>query len=247
MPWRADTDPGSYDGPSSAACERVRDRIDPYLDEDLAPAQTRELEAHLADCPDCRTELGSARRLRVAMREGLPMLSCPPEVSAEVLRIAREEAGPTLPLRRRFPRPLRGPGPARDTRGPRFLDRLRTFFGAGALRPALAVAAVLLLLVAAPFLYRSVVGPEPGPQGPEMVTTGDEPTYSPEEIARAEEEARLVLAYVASVGRDAGRAVQQEVFTLGLGRPTRRVMESLEAAGVGGSARGPGAGDGRER
>lgn len=228
MPWRADPHldrPGRH-------CDRVRDRIDPYLDQDLAPAETREVEAHLAGCPDCRAELDLARRLRAAMREGLPMLSCPPEVSAEVLRVAREEAGrgaanvphpppvgrrPTLPLRRRVRELVRSPVPVGR----------RPALRGGALRPALAAAAVLLLLVAAPLLYRSVTGPEP------EVAAGDPgPPYSAAEVARAEEEARLVLAYVASVGRDAGRAVQEEVFTLGLGQPTRRVMESLEAAGL---------------
>jgi hypothetical protein len=38
---------------------------------------------------------------------------------------------------------------------------------------------------------------------------------------------------VASVGRDAGRAVQEEVFADGIGRPARRMIEGLEAAGLG--------------
>lgn len=235
MPWRADTrsdEPGGPGGP----CERVRDRIDPYLDDDLVPGEAAEVEAHLADCPACRSELGAARRLRAALRDGLPMLSCPPEVTAEVLRIARAEAEAVRPAPRASAVP--------------FAERLRRYFAAGALRPALAAAAVLLLLVAAPLLYRAVTGPEPGREGAE-VATGGEPTYSPEEIARAEEEARLVLAFVASVGRDAGRTVQEEVFALGLGRPTRRMLDSLEAAGLGvaPSASGAAAGEaaGRER
>lgn len=230
MPWRADPHldrPGRH-------CDRVRDRIDPYLDRDLTPAETREVEAHLAGCPDCRAELGLARRLRTAMREGLPMLSCPPEVSAEVLRVAREEAGrgaANVP----HPPPV-GQGPSLSLR-----RRVQSFFTGGALRPALAAAAVLLLLVAAPLLYRSVTGPEP------EVAAGDPgPPYSAAEVARAEEEARLVLAYVASVGRDAGRAVREEVFTSGLGQPTRRVMESLEAAGLAEAPKGAEGGGRRE-
>lgn len=232
MPWRADP---HLDRPGRT-CERVRDRIDPYLDEELGPSEAGEVEAHLADCSDCRTELVASRRLRAALREGLPMLSCPPEVSAEVLRVAREEAEAAKP--------------AGDTPGPRFADRVRELFRRptpaghrpalrpGVLRPALAAAAVLLLLVAAPLLYRSVTGPEPGRRGPEPVTAGGDATYSAEEIARAEEEARLVLAYVASVGRDAGRTVQEEVFTDGIGRPTRRMLDTLEAAGLGGAPAG---------
>ncbi|HSL82580.1 MAG TPA: zf-HC2 domain-containing protein, partial [Thermoanaerobaculia bacterium] len=224
--WRADGPPS---GPGSP-CERVRDRIDPYLDDDLAQVETAGVEAHLEGCPDCRSELAAARSLRAALREGLPMLSCPPEVSAEVLRVAREEA--------------RAGRPAGDTPALRLAERLRRLFAAGALRPALAAAAVVALLVAAPLLYRAVTGPEPGRTGAE-VATGGEADYSPEEIARAEEEARLVLAYVASVGRDAGRTVQEEVFADGIGRPARRMLDGLEAAGLGiaPATSGPGAGE----
>lgn len=223
MPWRADGPHGSEPG---GPCEGVRGRIDPYLDDDLAPGEAAEVEAHLQGCPDCRSELAAARRLQAALREGLPMLSCPPEVTAEVLRIARAEAEAARP--------------AAAPTGPSLAERLRRFFAAGALRPALAAAAVLLLLVAAPLLYRAVTGPEPGREGAE-VAAGGEPTYSPEEVARAEEEARLVLAYVASVGRDAGRTVQEEVFASGLGRPTRRMLDTLEAAGLGVAPAAPGA------
>ena len=224
MPWRAEDGPGG-------ACERVRDRIDPYLDDDLAPGEAARVEAHLEGCPDCRSELAAARRLQTALREGLPMLSCPPEVTEEVLRVARAEA--------EAPRPAPASRPAAAP----ITERLRRFFAAGALRPALAAAAVLALLVAAPLLYRAVTGPEAGRNGAE-VATGGEPAYSPEEVARAEEEARLVLAYVASVGRDAGRTVQEEVFADGIGRPTRRMLDSLEAAGLGIAPAAPGAGSG---
>lgn len=228
MPWRAE---GPHGPDPGGPCERTRDRLDPYLDDDLAPGAAAEVEAHLAGCPDCRSELAAARRLRAALREGLPMLSCPPEVTEEVLRIARAEAEAATPA------------PARRPAAVPPAERLRRFFAAGALRPALTAAAVLLLLVAAPLLYRAVTGPEPGREGAH-VATGGEPTYSPEEIARAEEEARLVLAYIASVGRDAGRTVQEEVFADGIGRPTRRMLDGLEAAGLGVAPAAPGAATG---
>jgi hypothetical protein len=151
------------------------------------------------------------------MREGLPMLSCPPEVTARVLAVAQEEA--------------RGQGEApRPT-----LLRWWAWLGEGAprpLRPLWAAVAVLLLLVAAPLLYRSMM-PPPAGEAPEVAAGEGETRFSAAEIARAEEEARLVLAYVAAVGRDAGRAVQEEVFTGGIGRPARRLIEGLEAAGLG--------------
>jgi hypothetical protein len=233
MPWRADSKPGRGAGvpgdPGVVTCGRVREWIDPFLESDLARPQTEALEAHLEGCPDCRSELAMARRLRDAMREGLPMLTCPPEVTAEVLRIAREEAAGAPAAER----------PGRRS-GPGLAARLAAWLGGGgSLRPALVAAALVLLLLAAPLLYRAVV-----PSAPEAPpTVADAPDapgapYSAAEVAEAEEQARLVLAYVASVGRDAGRAVQEDVFDTGLARPTRRVVEGLQAAGLARSAAG---------
>ncbi|HUF78085.1 MAG TPA: zf-HC2 domain-containing protein, partial [Thermoanaerobaculia bacterium] len=192
---------------SPPACERVRDRIDPYLEEELSRPEAEELGAHLAECPDCRADLAMARRLREAMQEGLPMLACPPEVTARVLAIAREEEAARPEASQPPPVELvPRPGPAGRELAPR---RWRSWLGTGTLRPALAAAALLALLLAAPLLYRAVV-PPPSAEAPELAAGERQPVYSAEEIARAEEEARLVLAYVAAVGRDAGRAVQEE-------------------------------------
>jgi hypothetical protein len=170
-----------------------------------------------------------ARRLREALRAGLPMLACPPEVTGRVLAIAREEAAAGAQRTRPHavelvPRPR----PADREPAPR---RWWTWLGAGALRPALAAAALLALLLAAPLLYQAVVPPPA--EAPELAAGPGEPAYSAAEIARAEEEARLVLGYVAAIGRDAGRAVQEEVLAGGIGRPARHLIEGLEAAGLG--------------
>jgi hypothetical protein len=228
MPWRADRRADGGPGAGALACERARDRIDPYLEDELPRREAGEVEAHLARCPDCRAELAMARRLREAMPEGLPMLACPPEVTARVLAVARAEAERTeaAGAHREPVAPPVSPGEERGSR------RWRGWLGEGWLRPALVAAAMLLLLVAAPLLYRAVA-PAPPEGAPEVAAGEGEPAYSAEEIARAEEEARLVLAYVASVGRDAGRAVQEEVFADGIGRPARRMIEGLEAAGLG--------------
>jgi anti-sigma factor RsiW len=225
MPWRAD----GVAGPSPPECERARDRIDPYLEDELSRREAAEVAAHLAVCPDCRAELAMARRLREALRAGLPMLACPPEVTDRVLAIAREEEAAAAAILRPAPAEL-APRPGPGSRQPT-LRRWRTWFGEGMLRPALAAAALLALLLAAPLLYRAVVPPPA--EAPELAAGEGEPVYSAEEIARAEEEARLVLAYVAAVGRDAGRAVQEEVLAGGIGRPARHLIEGLEAAGLG--------------
>lgn len=225
MPWRADGVPGD---PGLVTCGRVRDWIDPFLDGELARPEEEALEAHLPDCPDCRSELAMARRLREAMAEGLPMLSCPPEVTAEVLRVARAERQEAT-----------GAGPARARRrepGP--VDRVVAWLGAGVLRPALAAAALVLLALAAPLLYRSVVPPAQEAPAAVALETPDAP-YSAAEVAEAEAQARIVLGLVASVGRDAGRAVQEDVFDPGIARPTRQLVEGLQAAGLAGGGAGP--------
>lgn len=211
MPWRADGVPGD---PGLVTCGRVREWLDPFLDGDLARPEEEALEAHLPDCPDCRAELAMARRLREAVREGLPLLTCPPEVTTEVMARVAREAADAPPA-----------GPAR-----RLAGRLPTWLGGGALRPALVAAALLLLVLAAPLLYRSVV--PSGSEEPAGVAEAPSAPYSPEEVAEAEEQARLVLAYVGSVGREAARAVQEDVLEAGIGRPAQRLVEGLQAAGL---------------
>jgi hypothetical protein len=246
MPWRADDTGPLRDPGRDPGCEQVRDWIDPYLDAleepagpaerdpdaGLEPARREALEAHAADCPDCRSELALARRLRRELRPGLPLLSCPPEVSDAVLRIAAAEASAAE---------AHGQW-TRRTRRTRWTERLAGWLGGGVLRPALAAAALVLLALAGPLLYRAVI--EPGPSAPGAVADGTgspdgaldpdaEPSaeysaeFSAAEIAEAEEQARMILAYVASVGRDAGRAVQEDVFDPGIVRPTRQVVTGI--------------------
>lgn len=43
--------------------KHVRDRIQAYCDGELAPAQREAVETHLRECPACRRELASTRRL----------------------------------------------------------------------------------------------------------------------------------------------------------------------------------------
>lgn len=242
MPWPADP---ARRAAGAGNCARFRESVDAYVDlepepgagldrEDagggLEPAERAALEAHAAGCPDCRAELALARRLRQGLRDGLPLLSCPPEVSAEVLRIARLEAEAEAARDR-----------GRSGSEGRLSQRLRAWLtGGGTLRPALVAAALLLLLLAGPLLYRTVAGPgDTAGERPGVAGGGSEPapgdTFTEAEVAEAEEQVRLVLAYVASVGRDAGRAVQEDVFDPGIARPTRRAAEGLQAAGLTGS------------
>lgn len=221
-------------------CARIRESLDPYLDGDLSAHEAAGLEAHLSRCPACRDELDLARELATALRAGIPLLACPPRVTAEVLRVAREEVASGA---------ARGEAGERRQRraGSDLGGRLRRWLGGGGrLRPALLGAALALLLVAPPLLYRALVpGGSPahgaGPAGAvPMAATGRGPasgvaipeTLSPEELARADREARLVLAYVAAIGRDASRSLRDEVFTDGIVRPAREAVAELQAGGA---------------
>ena len=109
------------------------------------------------------------------------------------------------------------------------------------------------MVAAVPFVVRTVLTPEGADRagGPrQAVQTPERPTpsgragelppeYTPEQVARAERQARLVLAAVAQVSRGAGRAVQDQVFEQALMRPARHAVESLERVR---RARRPGAG-----
>lgn len=260
MPRRADGGDrarraGRSGGPGSSGrgmgCEAVRDRLDAWLEGELSAPEDGAFRTHLDGCTGCREELALARRLREALGQELPMLSCPPEVTDRVLAAVSEESaglevegsGGTAGTSRRREPDRKG---RRPTAPGGLLAGLADWLAGPAWRPALAAAALLLLLLAAPVLYRAVSDPDaaaPGRSEAPPVTaeqTGT-PEYTAQEVARAEEEARLVLAYVAAVGREAGRTVQEEVFTQGLGRPARRVLEGLEGAGLGGAA--PAAGE----
>lgn len=52
-------------------CEQIRDRLDEYVDGDLAEAEFQEVELHLGGCPECRQEERELRAL-IARAEALP-------------------------------------------------------------------------------------------------------------------------------------------------------------------------------
>lgn len=52
-------------------CQELDGRLDDWLDGTLPPTESREVEAHLADCPDCRRSERQLRRV-LAYAEALP-------------------------------------------------------------------------------------------------------------------------------------------------------------------------------
>ncbi len=65
-------------------CEKARRLINPMLDGDLDEQHRRDMEAHVASCPACRSELEGLRR-SVRLLETLPVLSPPPGLASRVM------------------------------------------------------------------------------------------------------------------------------------------------------------------
>lgn len=148
------------------------------------------------------------------------VLSC--RACAADLELAEEIAGAL----RHLPRPLCPPGVAERVLGlaaaevaarppaePSFWQRLRTgllaSFRLEGLGPPVLAGALALLLAAGLTLHRTL----------------ERPSYSPEEVARAEQELKVALAYLGRVGSTAGEVVKKQVVTSVIA-PTRRAFSS---------------------
>ena len=113
-------------------CRDVRELTDSFLSEQLLVETTHDILRHLAQCPSCRAEMESRRRLRTALRgafERSPELRATPEFLASVGRHVR------------------------DHQSSRSLRAARWSF-----RPMMAIAASLLLVSAVAFGGREWLG-----------------------------------------------------------------------------------------
>jgi anti-sigma factor RsiW len=74
-------------------CRDVRELADSFLSEQLLVETTHDILRHLSQCPSCRAEIDSRRRLRTALRgafERSPELRATPDFLASVGRQVRE-------------------------------------------------------------------------------------------------------------------------------------------------------------
>jgi anti-sigma factor RsiW len=113
-------------------CRDVRELTDSFLSEQLLVETTHDILRHLAQCPSCRAEIESRRRLRTALRgafERSPELRATPEFLESVGRRVR------------------------DRQSSRSLRAARWSF-----RPLMAIAASLLLVSAVAFGGREWLG-----------------------------------------------------------------------------------------
>jgi mycothiol system anti-sigma-R factor len=83
-------------------CRDVKDRLSPFLDDELDPVASREVARHLESCPDCAATLDRQRSLRERLRRDLEYHRAPDLLRARVMRdaraAARREDAPARPL-----------------------------------------------------------------------------------------------------------------------------------------------------
>lgn len=79
-------------------CARVRARLSPWLEGDLAPAAREQLQFHLDGCPACRAELRALRE-GIDLLRGLDDPAGPPHLEQRIVARLREAAGSPPPRR----------------------------------------------------------------------------------------------------------------------------------------------------
>jgi anti-sigma factor RsiW len=82
-------------------CRRTADRLTPYVDDALPPAERADVEQHLDACPPCRVSAEHEHGGRTVLRERADWLraeSLPPGLRSRCAAIAREHARAGAPL-----------------------------------------------------------------------------------------------------------------------------------------------------
>src|ERR671919_3087594 len=76
-------------------CRRTADRLTPYVDEALPPAERADVESHLNDCPPCRVSADHEKGGRAVLRERADQLRAaplPPGLRSRCAALARDHA-----------------------------------------------------------------------------------------------------------------------------------------------------------
>jgi len=77
----------------SAHCKEILSQLSDYIDGELAACLCTELEAHLADCPDCQVMVDTLRKTIVLYRGCLPD-ELPSDVRTRLHAVLRLEQEP---------------------------------------------------------------------------------------------------------------------------------------------------------
>jgi len=76
------------------SCEPLSDKLTGYLDGELDPRSSGEVEAHLRTCVPCATRLERERRLRLAVQSQLKPMEAPDQLRKSVRAAIRAEVKP---------------------------------------------------------------------------------------------------------------------------------------------------------
>ncbi|MEM9595594.1 MAG: hypothetical protein AAGD06_15085 [Acidobacteriota bacterium] len=190
-------DPSRQERPPAEAV----DLLEAYLDGDLEGEAAREFEARLRIDRDLAEELELARAVQSGLR-ALPRQSCPAPVTRAVLA---QTVDAPVPFWRSLPKRLLAPAP------------LAAAAFAAAATLALTVSLRMPLSTPTPAALDVPALGTAAVQGP-----ADQPTA--EDIAQAEEDVKLALAYLGQLGRKAGDSVRRDLIEERLVAPVRRTF-----------------------
>ena len=76
-------------------CDSAHELIQPYLDQELDPSQTSEMEAHLRTCVACAEFHHELTELRNKIRVGAPYFRAPQGLEGRIREALRQEARPS--------------------------------------------------------------------------------------------------------------------------------------------------------
>jgi anti-sigma-K factor RskA len=120
--------------------EQWADAVGAYLLGALPPDEAADFEAHLGTCADCRRDLDALKVAADALPVSVPLVTPPPALKQRIMAVVNSEAELLAAAGERADA---GPAPARAPE-----RRRRRGFGGWLLRPGVALACGLVLLVA---------------------------------------------------------------------------------------------------
>jgi anti-sigma factor RsiW len=84
-------------------CEKVRPRLDAYLDGEVAEAEQALFHQHVAGCAECGPEVAALERLRDGIRQAAPVYRAPKALRRQLRSTLRREAAASAPTALRAP------------------------------------------------------------------------------------------------------------------------------------------------
>src|SRR6516165_7198104 len=84
-------------------CDRIRHRLEAYVDNELSETERDQVRDHLADCPECGPEAAAIERLREGIRKSAPIYRAPEALRSRLRFALRREAAATARAARSAP------------------------------------------------------------------------------------------------------------------------------------------------